>query len=237
MSQDDFTLSHLRSGALRFLAAHRFVIGLLLLMTIMSGGLVVSWIWRPVGIELAPEAAPNVAPMLTGESVKPPPGFILFCLNNLDECRGALGQPQVVILTDALRNQLSDVQWSLNNSIAPRENPQHLWIYPVDGGGDCNTYTMAKRKALIGLGWPSSSLLMAAAWTETREAHLVLVVRTNAGDLVLDNRTPAVVDWKSLPYQWIERQTGQNPAIWVKIDDRSTAMSNTVTLDRAASLR
>jgi predicted transglutaminase-like cysteine proteinase len=235
MAHDDFLSSHPRSATMRFLAAHRFTIGLLLLASIMSGGLLAGRIWFPPGIELTPAAGPNVDPMMTGDSVAPPPGFILFCLNNLDECKSALRQPQVVVLTDALRDQLNDVQWSLNHSIEPRENPQHLWVYPVDGSGDCNTYTMAKRKALIDLGWPSSSLLMAAAWTETHEAHLVLIVRTNAGDLVLDNRTPAVVDWKSLPYQWIARQTGQNPAIWVKIDGPSTAMSDPSTLAHHAS--
>ena len=45
--------------------------------------------------------------------------------------------------------------------------------------------------------------------------HLVLVVRTHAGDLVLDNLQPEVRDWRLLQYRWVRIQSPANPAFWV----------------------
>jgi len=102
-----------------------------------------------------------------------------------------------------------------------------LWQYPTDGAGDCNSYVLAKQQALLALGWPRSALLMAAAWTETHEGHLVLVARTTSGDLVLDNRVPEVVDWKTLPYQWISRQSSSSPMIWLAIGNANPPIAQT----------
>lgn len=191
------------------------VVGLLVLLL----ALLVGDSWFPAGIEITPKAGPAAAPMVTGAPVAPPVGFIAFCLSNIDECTTKAGPNGVVVLTDQRRRELEDVQWSVNHSVAPRENPQQLWQYPTDGAGDCNSYTLAKQRALLALGWPRSSLLMAAAWTETHEGHLVLVARTTEGDLVLDNRVPDVVDWGTLPYQWISRQSSDNPTVWLAIEN------------------
>ena len=172
--------------------------------------------WRSI-VEVTPEAGPAVTPMVTGAAVAPPAGFIGYCVLNLVDCTSKHQSPAVVILTDERDRQLEDVQWSVNHSIRPRENPQHTWQMPTNGAGDCNTYVLVKRRQLMTLGWPENTLLMADAWTETHEGHLVLVARTTAGDLVLDNRVDKVVDWKRLPYEWIARQSVDNPAIWVAI--------------------
>jgi predicted transglutaminase-like cysteine proteinase len=71
--------------------------------------------------------------------------------------------------------------------------------------------------SLIALGWPRTALLLAAAMTEGGEGHLVLVVATSKGDLVLDNRQRHVVDWHELPYQWLSRQSQLDSAVWVSI--------------------
>jgi predicted transglutaminase-like cysteine proteinase len=39
------------------------------------------------------------------------------------------------------------------------------------------------------------------------EHHLVLVVQTSAGDLVLDNMTTEIRPWARAPYQWVRIQT------------------------------
>ena len=53
--------------------------------------------------------------------------------------------------------------------------------------------------------------------TSSGEHHLVLVVRTKSGDLVLDNMTDQVDLWSTAPYQWIRMQTLTNPNYWATI--------------------
>jgi predicted transglutaminase-like cysteine proteinase len=63
-------------------------------------------------------------------------------------------------------------------------------------------------------------LLLSEVATSWGEHHLVLVVRTRSGDLVLDNMTPAVRLWSKAPYQWVRMQTPQNPSYWATITER-----------------
>ena len=109
--------------------------------------------------------------------------------------------------------------------IKPREDPSHAWHYAEDGYGDCNTYALTKRKALIAMGWPEDTLLLAAVYDELGEGHLVLVARTSEGDLVLDNRLPPVVAWDTLPYRWVAMQSQQSPARWVKVVDQRVMLA------------
>ncbi len=165
----------------------------------------------------APAMAAAAAPMATGAPAVPPAGFIGFCVRHFQECTGASPAPAVVELTAERRRELDDVQAAANRSIRPREDPAHVWDYPVDGTGDCNKFALAKRRALVELGWPRDALLLTAALTEQGEGHLVLVARTSAGDLVLDNRQAPVVEWSRLPYHWLSRQSERSPTQWLSI--------------------
>ncbi|MGO8918837.1 MAG: transglutaminase-like cysteine peptidase [Stellaceae bacterium] len=169
-----------------------------------------------LALSTATETAAAAA-MATGAPAIPPAGFIGFCAKYLQECTGSSGAADVVQLSAARQRELDGVQAEINRSIRPREDPAHVWDYPVDGTGDCNKFALAKRRALIALGWPRDALLLTAALTEQGEGHLVLVARTSAGDLVLDNRLAPVVDWTRLPYRWLSRQSERRPTEWLSI--------------------
>src|SRR5229473_3568463 len=156
-------------------------------------------------------------PMATGVPVVAPRGFIGFCLKYQPECRATSSQPAAVELTEDRYQQLEFAQAKINRLVRPRANPDHVWDYPTDGYGDCNNYAIAKRAELIALGWPRAALLLAAAKTEDGEGHLVLVVVTSKGDLVLDNRQIPIVEWRDLPYRWVSRQNPRDLAEWVSI--------------------
>jgi predicted transglutaminase-like cysteine proteinase len=157
------------------------------------------------------------ADMTTGAAAVAPRGFVGYCMKYRIECIPTPRVSATVELTDSRRHELDVVQAKVNRDVRPRANPEHNWEYPDNGYGDCNQYTIAKRRELIALGWPRASLLLAAAMTETDEGHLVLVVVTSQGDYVLDNRQRAVVPWEELPYRWLERQSETNAAAWVSI--------------------
>ena len=156
-------------------------------------------------------------PMTTGVAAVPPQGFVGFCAKHLEECLGNAPAPVVVTLTADRRADLEKTQAETNRAIRPRSDPTHVWDYPTDGTGDCNKFALAKRRALIALGWPREALLLTAALTERGEGHLVLVARTSQGDLVLDNRVAPVVDWSRLPYRWLSRQSERSPTAWLSI--------------------
>lgn len=158
--------------------------------------------------------------MATAEAVVPPMGFIGFCVKHSSECLVTAADTTPMALTPERRAELDRVQADINWQIKPREDPTHAWHYAEDGYGDCNTYALTKRQALIALGWPEDTLLLAAAYDELGEGHLVLVARTNQGDFVLDNRLPPVVAWDALPYRWVAMQSPQSPARWVKVVDQ-----------------
>jgi predicted transglutaminase-like cysteine proteinase len=165
--------------------------------------------------------------MTTGPAVVPPSGFIGFCMKYAQECLVNGQDASVRQLTGAGRAELEAVQAKVNAEIEPREEPAHVWDYALTGSGDCNSFALTKRRALIALGWPEETLLLAAAYTERGEGHLVLVARTSQGDLVLDNRLKPVVDWTELPYRWVSMQSQKSPARWLKIVAHTVADAET----------
>jgi predicted transglutaminase-like cysteine proteinase len=68
--------------------------------------------------------------------------------------------------------------------------------------GDCEDYALLKRALLLKDGWPHDKLFLACCWVETGEYHCVLIVDTDKGFFVLDNRYQWLMQPKPLPYHW-----------------------------------
>jgi predicted transglutaminase-like cysteine proteinase len=114
--------------------------------------------------------------------------------------------------------ELVKVNARVNQTIRPARNTRGVvgeaWIvWPP--AGDCNDYAVTKRHELLSRGWPPSVLLLAEVVTSNGKHHLVLVVRTDVGDVVLDNLRPDVRDWRILQYQWKRIQSPADPAFWL----------------------
>jgi len=161
-------------------------------------------------------AAPDDRPA-PGAPAFPPYAFTHFCLRYAEDCRvqdthfeeghGSLGQ-------------LADVNAAVNGKIAPRANRVRMsydsWrIAPPSG--DCNDYAVTKRHDLLRLGWPSRSLLLAEAVTPHGEHHLVLVVKSEGRDLVLDNLTDIIRESSDTSYEWVRMQSPDNPKNWIEM--------------------
>lgn len=162
--------------------------------------------------------AAHAMPMPTGNTAMPPAGLMGFCVRNMSECAAKGAGTVIVALDDQRRHELDTVQSGVNKAITPRSIQGDAWFYPTQGYGECNQYALEKRKELIALGWPRQALLLTSAVTESGEGHLVLVARTSAGDLVLDNRAGPVLDWSYLPYRWVAQQTASSFVQWVSLD-------------------
>ena len=158
--------------------------------------------------------------MVTGKPVVPPAGFVDFCARHLRDCLGSAPSPIVVELSAERWRQLMAVQEETNRRMRPRELPPGVWEDPTDESGDCNQFALAKRRALLELGWPREAVLLSVAITEQGDGHLLLIVRTSDGDLALDNRVAGVVDWTWLRYRWVSRQSQLRPTEWLSIEGR-----------------
>jgi predicted transglutaminase-like cysteine proteinase len=83
--------------------------------------------------------------------------------------------------------------------------------------GECHDYAVTKRHELLERGWPSRSLLLAEVVVPWGEHHLVVIVRTDKGDLVLDNLNAGIRPWSNTPYKWVRIQSPGDPNLWMTI--------------------
>lgn len=143
----------------------------------------------------------------------PPLGHQLFCLTNPQHCRG--GGANEIKYSEAVGEMLVRVNASVNRSIQPQNDRKDVWSIGVSRG-DCEEYALAKRAELIRLGLPASAVRIAMAKTRRGEGHAVVVVRTDVGDLVLDNLTGRIRNWDETGLRWIA-MSGSNGRSWQQI--------------------
>lgn len=167
-----------------------------------------------------------VAAMPEGQQVMAPYGYIGFCVRNPDECGGGTDAPTDAALTAESWAELNKVNNYVNEA-TPQISDYALydraewWAYPDANGGDCEDFALMKRKLLIERGWAAENLLIAVVREWNGDGHAVLVVKTDRGEFVLDNKNWEIVAWSDAPYQWIKRQSRERPYIWVNLDRRT----------------
>jgi len=164
---------------------------------------------------------PAFAPTTGPTSI--PIGAAQFCKAHRGDCGPSAGSADVETLTEAGWQQLVAINTAINTSILPVTdqdlyNVTELWTYPA-GKGDCEDFALEKRRQLIANGWSPSALLMTVVRQQNGEGHAVLMVRTDRGDLVLDNQDGRVLLWKDTSYQFVKRQSQTDSRQWVGIDD------------------
>jgi predicted transglutaminase-like cysteine proteinase len=147
-----------------------------------------------------------------------------FCHRIPSGCpRSETVQP-AVRLTPALWKQLLVVNSYVNTKIKPETDQQQygvadFWTYPDSGYGDCEDYQLAKQRALVAMGWPQSDLLMTVVRDRNGDGHAVLLVRTDRGDLILDNENGLIQLWSETPYLFLKRQSQSDGSQWVGLID------------------
>jgi predicted transglutaminase-like cysteine proteinase len=153
-----------------------------------------------------------------------PMAYTQFCMRYEGECqKRTIFRGGPISLTPDRLAELIEVNKSVNRSIVPERNELGLagetWLIGPDRG-DCNDYAVTKRHELLVRGWPARALLLSEVVVRSGEHHLVLVVRTRGGDLVLDNLTPQIRPWSRAPYLWVRIQMPTNPRYWAAMKDR-----------------
>jgi predicted transglutaminase-like cysteine proteinase len=158
---------------------------------------------------MAHEAEP--APLRTQVAALPPAGMIMFCRSNAAHCRPVSASR--VTMGDELMVLLHRVNSQVNRSIRPmRDSGRDKWQVGVRSG-DCEDYVLTKRAQLIRMGVPAGALRIATTTTRQGEPHAILVVKTSAGDYVLDNLSASVRKLGSTGYR-IRLISTPNPMVW-----------------------
>ena len=112
------------------------------------------------------------------------------------------------------------VNRSANRAIHPVSDQaqyatEEVWTLPTATGGDCEDYVLFKKHELIKAGVNPDRLLIATVLDRKGNSHAVLVLRADAGDLVLDNMTNSVKSWEKTGYTFLQMQNPNQPTSWV----------------------
>jgi predicted transglutaminase-like cysteine proteinase len=152
----------------------------------------------------------------------PPFAYSRFCIQYPADCAASHNhfRPRPIALTESRLAELREINRDVNRSIQFERNDGGIaterWVISPKTG-DCNDYAVTKRHDLIARGWPTRALLLAEVVTNWGEHHLVLVVRTRAGDLVADSLNYEIKPWSKAPYQWVRIQTPAKPTFWATV--------------------
>lgn len=181
----------------------------------MMAGLIVQAEAMPLGATRTGIPARS-AFLSEGEVALAPLSHVRFCMDHVDECSGSL-EPSASPATVEVESfaVLDEVNRQVNARIRPQmKQPKFGWaINPVSG--DCNDYAVSKRHELIARGIPASALRLAVVRTSWGEGHLILIVRTELGDQVLDNLSGRILPWTALSYHFLRVQSARDAAAWV----------------------
>lgn len=165
---------------------------------------------------------------------RPVQGWVKFCERQPAECDLNTAEPAFITLSAKTWRTLNTVNRHVNASIRPKTDMEHWgvvdrWDIPDDGAGDCEDYQLLKRKILVEQhGLPRRALRMTVVIDDQGEGHAVMMVRTDEGELILDNKRSAILPWHETGYVFVKRE-GQDGRDWVSLGDRT---SPTTTANR-----
>ncbi|PZU82895.1 MAG: hypothetical protein DI528_18475 [Shinella sp.] len=154
-----------------------------------------------------------------GRQTLAPYAHVRFCVKNPDDCqvKNSL-QGNMVELTPAKKLELQRINRLVNRSMRPQNDEPGNDEWTVGGTtGDCEDYALTKRRRLVEAGWPTKALRLVVARTAAGEGHAVLAVATSDGDLILDNRTVAIKEWRRTDLRMLKIQSGENPRQWFDV--------------------
>ena len=169
---------------------------------------------------LAALPGPSLAAAAVGQA-RPVLAWAKLCERVPSECEVDTTEPATVGLTGKIWQAIITVNRRVNSTIRPMTDQDHwgipdVWDFATDGAGDCEDYQLLKRKLLVEAGIPRRALRMTVVIDEKREGHAVLMVRTDRGDFILDNKTNAVLPWHDTGYIYVKRE-GQDGPTWVSL--------------------
>jgi predicted transglutaminase-like cysteine proteinase len=186
---------------------------------------------------MASMAVLQSATVTSGEMVEAPRGFLEMCERDAELCgvqksgfqKASFQQTGGVDWTAdpaATMRLLNIVNRKVNrevNQVSDRMSAgvEEQWNRPIETRsgleGDCEDIAIEKRERLVASGFPEHDLFFAVVYRRDIGLHAVLVARTAGGDMVLDSRSPWIMEWNKTPYVWVKRQDPDSPMNWAMV--------------------
>jgi predicted transglutaminase-like cysteine proteinase len=165
------------------------------------------------------EASPALAPFQ----------HVRFCLRYPSDCKSDPTEVSRIELTTENSELLKRVNRDVNAAIAPmvKNHGPELgdgWTI-APSMGDCNDYAVTKRHELLQSGLPARALRLSVVKTASGIGHLILVVETTKGELVLDNLTETIRPWNSTDYHWLKIQSASDARFWNEVKTPGISVS------------
>jgi predicted transglutaminase-like cysteine proteinase len=159
-----------------------------------------------------------------GGSTRAPIGWVEFCSEYAPECESKPLAPRDVVLTTKAWKDLVRINKWVNETVKPITDLEHWgvverWNYPDDGYGDCEDYVLLKRRMLMQAGWPRQALLVTVVRDKRGDGHAVLTVKTDKGELILDNQNEEIMLWSETGYRFVKRQSQSDPNLWLALGE------------------
>lgn len=164
------------------------------------------------------EAAPTLSPFQ----------HVRFCLRYPADCKSDPTETATVELTTEKLEAIQRINRDVNASIMPvaKRDPVAEGGWTISpASGDCNDYAVTKRHELLRSGFPANAARLAVVKTTSGIGHLVLVLATNKGNLVLDNLAETILPWQLTKYHWVKIQSASDARYWFEIKPRSLVVS------------
>lgn len=168
-------------------------------------------------------------PIDAAGSAKPIAAWVDFCDNYEKECAYDPTEPALVSLNAKVWKTIVATNRKVNLAVKPVTDNEHWgvvdrWNLPNDGLGDCEDYQLLKRKLLAEAGLPRRAMRMTVVVDDQKEGHAVLMIRTDRGDFILDNKTNNVLPWNQTGYIFVKRE-GQESKQWVSLGGLTSPVS------------
>ena len=162
-----------------------------------------------------------LTPIMDASPTLAPFQHVRFCLRYPSDCKSNPAENDHIDLDAETSELLKRVNHSVNLSIIPTvkdygPNLGDGWTIAPDTG-DCNDYAVTKRHQLLESGLPSKALRLSVVKTASGIGHLVLVVVTTKGDVVMDNLTEVIRPWQSTDYHWLKIQSAIDSKFWYEV--------------------
>ena len=170
--------------------------------------------YRKMVIPPSSDQLPSSKHFRVRRSTLAPMAFVKYCSRNKNRCKA--GEAEEIKLSNTVFSTLEKINHQVNRSIRPRNERKDVWQDNVTVG-DCEDYALTKRAKLMDLGFSASALRIAVATTPSGIGHAVLVVSTDRGDFVMDNRNGELKAFDHTDLTWLKIQGQKNPLFWHEV--------------------
>jgi predicted transglutaminase-like cysteine proteinase len=160
-------------------------------------------------------------PAAASGDARAPYAWVDFCKKYPAECRVNTSEADRIELTPKIWKQIVVMNSKVNRDIEPVTDMDHWgvvdrWDMAEDGRGDCEEYVLVKRRKLAEAGIPRRAMLVTVVIDEENAGHAVLMIRTDRGDFILDNKRNSVLTWQQTGYVYVKRET-QDRVAWTSL--------------------